>query len=119
MGEDAKAIVIAARFGRNVAYVFHAFEPALAFLRSSQADTVVVEFSVEADTLDFYDAAKALRVPIIFAANRLGAALLSELGIAPSVMILEGQKRPDSFADYRPRPGFAPARGGNLMREIL
>ena len=54
---------------RNVAHAFSSFAPALAFMRTSKAGAVVVEFDVEVETLDFYDAAKALKVPVVFTAN--------------------------------------------------
>ena len=54
---------------RNVAHAFSSYAPALAFMRTNKAGAVVVEFDVELETLDFYDAAKALKVPVVFTAN--------------------------------------------------
>ena len=45
--------------GSTVAYAFNAFAPALAFMRATKADAVVVEFDVEVETMDFCDAVKA------------------------------------------------------------
>jgi hypothetical protein len=55
----------------TVAYAFNSFTPALAFMRATKANAVVVEFDVEVETMDFCDAAKALKVPIVFSANSL------------------------------------------------
>ena len=55
----------------TVAYAFNSFAPALAFMRATKANAVVVEFDVEVETMDFCDAAKALKVPIVFSANSL------------------------------------------------
>ena len=54
---------------RTVAHAFSSYAPALAFMRTNRAGAVVVEFDVEEETLDFYDAAKALKVPVVFTAN--------------------------------------------------
>lgn len=103
MGEHFKAIVIV---GRR-AYVFEAFSTALSFMRSHRAETLFIEFSVETDTLDFYDAVKMLGVPVVFSANRLELSLFAQLGIRASEIVFPERRRPlDSFADYRPRPGI-------------
>jgi hypothetical protein len=54
---------------RSVAHAFSSYVPALAFMRTNKAGAVVVEFDIEVETLDFYDAAKALKVPVVFTAN--------------------------------------------------
>ena len=108
MGEGFKAIVIAIRpNGDRRPHVFAEFSNALAFIRSTKSATVIVEFSVETDTLDFYDATKAIGVPIIFSANQLDSSQFPQFGIRPAdVVYPERPKQPDCFADYRPRPGI-------------
>lgn len=110
MGGDFKAIVFPEHSGaalNNRVYAFEAFAAALSFMQSTKAATVVIEFSVETDTLDFYDAVKALKVPVIFSANRLGPPQFSQLGIREKDVVYPGRStQSDSFADYRPRPGI-------------
>lgn len=110
MGDDFKAIVFSRQSGgalTNRVYAFEAFSAALAFMQSTKAATVIIEFSVETDTLDFYDAVKALKVPVIFSADRLGPSQFARLGIRErDVVRPERPKQPDSFADYRLRPGI-------------
>lgn len=110
MEHDLRAIVIRRRANTapdNRAFAFEAFSAALAFMQSTKAATVVIEFSVETDTLDFYDAVKALKVPVVFAANRLDPLQFYELGIrAADVVYPERLKRYENLADFRPRPGI-------------
>ncbi len=120
MGDDLKAIVIVGRSSsrragdadashrdRSLAHAFEAFSTALAFIQSTKTQTVVIEFSVETDTLDFYDAVKALNVPVVFSANRLEPSQFPQLGIRVSdVVYPERRKSLECFADYRPRPGI-------------
>lgn len=47
------------------AYAFGSYGQALAFLQETRVDSVVIEFDVGTDTLDFCDAVKALKVPIV------------------------------------------------------
>ncbi len=99
---------------RAVAYAFNAFSPALAFMRRTKSQTVVVEFGVEVDTLDFYDAAKALKVPVIFSANTLEPSDLGEFGIKVSNVVFAGQglerKLLREPTAYRPAPVFVTRR---------
>ena len=110
--EGFKAIVIVGRpsnrgpFPRRgycsaqpVAYAFKALSPALAFMRGTKSQKVVVEFGVEVETLDFYDAVKALKVPVIFSANILEPAQLGEFDISVSNVV---------YADQRPEPISGP-----------
>ena len=110
MDNDIKAIVIPGRASGaadNRPHAFSSFAAALAFIKSIKCSTVIVEFGVETDTLDFYDAVKALGLPVIFSANPLGAAQFSQFGIrAADVVYPESQTQPNRFADYRPRPGI-------------
>lgn len=77
-----------ARQKRNgSAYVFGSYSHALAFVRTTKVDSVVIEFDVEADTLDFCDAVKALEVPIVVSANSLEPRDLSQFGISGSDVI--------------------------------
>jgi hypothetical protein len=72
-----------ARHKRNgSAYVFGSYGQALAFVRATKVDSVVIEFDVEADTLDFSDAVKALKVPLVVSANSLEPRDLSQYGIS-------------------------------------
>ena len=105
MGEVFKAIVIEGRSHNDKrSYAFEGFSAALAFMQSKKSEMVIVEFSVETDTLDFYDAVKALRVPIIFSANRLEPSQFAAFGIGRAdVVYPERRKKIESFADYRPR----------------
>ncbi|CAA2142713.1 hypothetical protein [Hyphomicrobium sp. ghe19] len=74
-----------ARQKRNgSAYVFGSYGQALEFVRKAKVDSVVIEFDVEADTLDFCDAVKALEVPIVVSANSLEPRDLSQYGIRGS-----------------------------------
>lgn len=66
------------------AYVFGSYGQALAFVRATKVDSVVIEFDVEADTLDFCDALKALKVPIVVSANSLEPRDLTQYGIGGS-----------------------------------
>ncbi|CCB67438.1 MULTISPECIES: hypothetical protein [unclassified Hyphomicrobium] len=110
MGDDLKAIVISGRLSeaaKGRAYAFEAFSAALAFMRSAKAVTVIIEFSVETDTLDFYDAVKVLKVPVVFSANSLQPSEFAQFGIkAADVVYPERRTRLEGFADYRPRPGI-------------
>ena len=76
-----------ASYRNTVAYVFNAFAPALAFMRATKADAVVVEFDVEVETMDFCDAVKALKVPVIFSANSLEPHALAQHGLSASDVI--------------------------------
>lgn len=122
--EGFKAIVIVGRPGgsgtrcdgslsgpRSVAYAFSAFSPALAFMRGTKSQKVVVEFGVEVDTLDFYDAVKILKVPVIFSANRLEPSRLCDFDISVSNVVYadrDPQNKPASDAKpHRPVPGAA------------
>jgi hypothetical protein len=71
----------------TVAYAFNSFAPALAFMRATKVDAVVVEFDIEVETMDFCDAAKALKVPIIFSANGLEPHDLAQYGLSASDVI--------------------------------
>ncbi len=71
----------------TLAYVFNSFAPALDFMRATKADAVVVEFDVEVATMDFCDAVRALRVPIIFSANSLEPNDLAQYGLSASDVI--------------------------------
>jgi hypothetical protein len=120
--EGFKAIVIVGRPGQNwqhrqgrpcgpraVAYTFRAFSSALAFMRGTKSQQVVVEFGVEVDTLDFYDAVKALNVPVIFSANSLEPSHLRDFDINVSNVVyadrrLESRPVSDSGTS-RPVPG--------------
>jgi hypothetical protein len=118
VGDDFKAIVIAGRSTNrgardpnaphsNCGYAFEAFATALAFMRSTKAQTLIIEFSVETDTLDFYDAVKTLGVPVVFSANRLEPSQFAQFGIKASDVVYPERGKPsESFADYRPRPGI-------------
>ena len=66
----------------TVAYAFNSFARALAFMRATKADAVVVEFEVEVETMDFCDAVKALKVPIIFSATSLEPHDLPQYGLS-------------------------------------
>jgi hypothetical protein len=48
---------------------------------------VLVEFGVEAETMDFYDAAKALEIPVVFSANSLLPHSLSQYGLSASAIV--------------------------------
>lgn len=119
MGDDLKAIVISGRSceaARGRAYAFEAFSAALAFMQSAKAVTVIIEFSVETDTLDFYDAVKVLKVPVVFSANSLRPSEFAQLGIRASEIVYpERRARLEGFADYRPRPGI---RGSSTIRPV-
>lgn len=120
MGDDLKAIVISGRScesARGRAYAFEAFSAALAFMQSAKAAvTVIIEFSVETDTLDFYDAVKVLKVPVVFSANSLRPSEFAQLGIRASEIVYpERRARLEGFADYRPRPGI---RGSSTIRPV-
>lgn len=110
MGDDLKAIVISGRsseVAKGQAYAFEAFASALEFMQSAKAVTVIIEFSVETDTLDFYDAVKVLKVPVVFSANNLRPSEFGQFGIrAGDVVYPERRTRLEGFADYRPRPGM-------------
>lgn len=71
----------------TLAYAFNSFAPALAFMRATKADAVVVEFDVEVETMDFCDAVKALKVPIIFSATSLEPHDLTQYGLSRSEVI--------------------------------
>ncbi len=71
----------------TLAYAFNSFAPALDFMRATKADAVVVEFDVEAITMDFCDAMKALKVPVIFSANSLEPNDLAQYGLSASDVI--------------------------------
>ena len=47
--------------------VFHTFPPALELLKHKTVDAVVLDFGLDEETTAFCAAAKALRVPIVFA----------------------------------------------------
>jgi hypothetical protein len=119
VGDDLKAIVISGRSceaARGRAYAFEAFSAALAFMQSAKAVTVIIEFSVETDTLDFYDAVKVLKVPVVFSANSLRPSEFAQLGIRASEIVYpERRARLEGFADYRPRPGI---RGSSSIRPV-
>ncbi|WP_045834994.1 hypothetical protein [Hyphomicrobium sp. 99] len=66
------------------AYVFGSYGEALAFVQGTKVNSVVIEFDVEADTLDFCDAVKALKVPIVVSANSLEPQNLTQFGISGS-----------------------------------
>jgi hypothetical protein len=70
-----------------MAYVFNSFASALALMRATKADAVVVEFDVEVETMDFCDAVKALKVPVIFSANSLEPHDLAQYGLSASDVI--------------------------------
>lgn len=115
-----KAIVIVGQSGETglhrhaslssphmVAYAFNAFSAALAFVRRTKSQKVVVEFGVEIETLDFYDAMKALEVPVVFSANILRPADLADFDIRVSNVIYGDQsleRRPAGIKIYRPAP---------------
>jgi len=63
------------------AYVFASYGQALAFVQETKVDSVVIEFDVETDTLDFCDAVKALKIPIVVAASSLEPHNLTQYGI--------------------------------------
>lgn len=80
-------------------------------MRRTRAASVIIEFSVEVETLDFYDAVKEISVPIIFSANRLDASQFAQLGIRAAEVVYPNEKRDfESFAGYRPRPGMKGSR---------
>ena len=72
---------------KTVAYVFNSFAPALAFMQATKAEAVVVEYDVEVETMDFCDAVKALKVPVIFSANSLEPHDLAQYGLSASDVI--------------------------------
>jgi hypothetical protein len=85
-------------------------------MQSAKAVTVIIEFSVETDTLDFYDAVKVLKVPVVFSANSLRPSEFAQLGIRASEIVYpERRARLEGFADYRPRPGI---RGSSSIRPV-
>ncbi len=120
MKNDFKALIVVGRpanhrvadpnlghINRAVAYAFEAFATALAFMQRTPVETVVIEFSVETETLDFYDALKILKVPVVFSANRLEPSQFAQFGIRSSDVVFPERLKPsDSFADYRARPGI-------------
>ena len=71
----------------TVAYAFNSFAPALAFMQATKAEAVVVEYDVEVETMDFCDAVKALKVPVIFSANSLEPHDLAQYGLSASDVI--------------------------------
>ncbi|MFT3733284.1 MAG: hypothetical protein QM780_18010 [Hyphomicrobium sp.] len=102
--DDFKAFVIVGGAGNNGmrasdaccdhrAYAFDAFSSALAFMRSTKSQSVIVEFSVETDTLDFYDAAKLLNVPVVFSVNRLQASEVGQFGMRVSEIVFPTRLR--------------------------
>lgn len=110
VGDDFKAFVIpTGSYGteRRRPHAFASFAAALVFMKSTKGWTVLIEFSVETDTLDFYDAVKALGVPVIFSADRLNPSQFSQFGIRAAAVVYPGHEtQTDNFADYRPRPGI-------------
>lgn len=91
----------------SVAYAFNAFSSALAFVRRTKSQKVVVEFGVEIETLDFYDAMKALEVPVVFSANSLRPTDLPDFDIRVSNVIYGDQslaRKPAGVRIYRPAP---------------
>ncbi len=80
----------------TLAYEFNSFAPALAFMRATKAEAVVVEFEVEVETMDFCDAVKMLNVPIIFSAASLEPHDLAQCGLSASDVIY-----PSSTIDRR------------------
>lgn len=76
------------------AYAFGSYGQALAFVQETRVDSVVIEFDVDTDTLDFCDAVKALKVPIVVSLNGLEAQSLTKYGIsAPPVFYRAGDVR--------------------------
>lgn len=69
------------------AYVFGSYGQALAFVQETKVNSVVIEFDVEKETLDFCDAVKALKVPIIVSAGSLEPHDLTQYGIDRSEVI--------------------------------
>jgi hypothetical protein len=112
VGEGFKAIVLPRLTGaaHRRPHAFVSFAAALPFIETAKECTVLIEFSVDLDTLDFYDAMKAIGVPVIFSANRLDTSQFSQFGIrAIDVVYPERRQQTDNFADFRPRPGITRA----------
>ncbi len=63
------------------AYVFGSYGQALAFVQETKVNSVVIEFDVEKETLDFCDAVKALKVPIVVSASSLEPQDLAQYGL--------------------------------------
>jgi hypothetical protein len=107
-----KAIVIVARANSDemrlrdnirqrkaIAFAFETYGPALVLMRTSKVDTVLVEFDVETETIDFCDAAKALKIPILFSANELNTRTLAEYGLSRSDIIYPGAPSKEERVD--------------------
>ena len=75
----------------TVAYAFNSFASALAFMRATKTDAVVVEFDVEVETMDFCDAVKALKVPVVFSATSLETSDPQQYGFSWSDVVYPGR----------------------------
>jgi hypothetical protein len=73
------------------AYVFKEYAPALAFMQASKVETVVVEFDVEIETLNFWDAAKDLKIPVVISTNSLKPHDLTRYGVRGSNVFYPGR----------------------------
>jgi hypothetical protein len=49
-----------------IAYLFHAYPPALALMKSGGVDVVVMQYDVDPETVGFLTAAKELGVPVVY-----------------------------------------------------
>jgi hypothetical protein len=60
-------------------------------MQATKADAVIVEFDVDVATMDFCDAVKALKVPIIFSATSLEPDDLAQYGLGGPEMVYPGR----------------------------
>jgi hypothetical protein len=91
--------------GNTLAYAFRSYRVALAFLRGTKAQTVIVEFDVEVETMDFCDAVKALKVRVIFSGNSLEPRDLTQYGLSKSdVVYPDAPAREDRIETDTRRP---------------
>ena len=79
-------------------HIFHSYQPALALIESKKVDSVVIEFGNDPETVKFCDAARAMRVPVVFASSPMDAGMLTQYGIEVGFPMLG--RKPRMFVPY-------------------
>lgn len=93
------------------AHVFNNYAAALRLLERKSVDTVVVEFDTDRDTVNFCNAVKAMKVPVVYSSGPIDSHDLRQYGF--NVMFQSLPKSPNlvvSDASGRARPVAAPRR---------
>ena len=65
---------------------------------NKKVDSVVIEFGNDPETVKFCDAARAMRVPVVFASSPMDAGMLTQYGIEVGFPMLG--RKPRMFVPY-------------------